>query len=114
MTLGDVVGVISKSERNLFPVVDNDNKFLGIVQLNDIRNIMFQPRLYNRMKVKQFMTAPVGKIEIDMPMERVMNLFDDTNAWNLPVVNRGYCIGFVSKSKIFNSYRQVLKHFSED
>jgi Chloride channel protein EriC len=99
MTLGDMVKVISKSERNIFPVTDNNNRFLGIVLLNDIRNIMFQPRLYNRLQVQQFMISPPGKIEIGMTMEQVMNLFDDTNAWNLPVVENGYYIGFVSKSK---------------
>lgn len=114
MTLGDMVKVISKSERNIFPVTDGNNKFLGIVLLNDIRNIMFQPRLYGKLTVKQFMISPPGKIEIGMPMEQVMNLFDDTNAWNLPVVEKGQYIGFVSKAKIFNSYRKVLRHFSED
>lgn len=114
MTLGDMIKVISSSERNIFPVIDDNNKFLGIVLLNDIRNIMFQPRLYDRMKVKEFMISPPAKIEIGMQMEDVMNLFDDTNAWNLPVVEKGYYIGFVSKAKIFNSYRKVLKHFSEE
>ncbi|MGL4292746.1 MAG: chloride channel protein [Bacteroidales bacterium] len=114
MTLGDMVRVISLSERNIFPVTDQNNKFLGIVLLNDIRNIMFQQRLYGRLTVKQFMISPPGKIEIGMPMEQVMNLFDDTNAWNLPVVEKGQYIGFVSKAKIFNSYRKVLKHFTED
>ena len=61
MTLGDLVKVISKSERNIFPVTDKNNRFLGIVQLNDIRNIMFQQRLYGRMKVKQFMISPDRK-----------------------------------------------------
>ncbi|MEG1587419.1 MAG: chloride channel protein, partial [Bacteroidales bacterium] len=102
MTLGDMVRVISKSERNIFPVTDQNNKFLGIVLLNDIRNIMFQPRLYGKLTVRQFMISPPGKIEIGMPMEQVMNLFDDTNAWNLPVVENGQYIGFVSKAKIFN------------
>ncbi len=114
MTLGDVVKVIAQSERNIFPVTDDNNKFLGIVLLNDIRNIMFQARLYDRMKVKQFMISPPGKIEVGMTMENVMNLFDDTNAWNLPVVENGQYIGFVSKAKIFNSYRQLLKHFSDE
>ncbi len=114
MTLGDVVRVISQSARNIFPVTDDDNKFLGIVLLNDIRNIMFQQRLYERMRVRQFMISPPGKIEVGMPMEKVMNLFDDTNAWNLPVVENGKYIGFVSKAKIFNSYRTVLKNFSND
>ena len=114
MTLGDVVKAIAQSERNIFPVTDDKNKFLGIVLLNDIRNIMFQARLYDKMKVKQFMISPPGKIEIGMPMENVMNLFDDTNAWNLPVVEKGQYIGFVSKAKIFNSYRQLLKDFSDE
>ncbi len=114
MTLGDVVKVISQSERNIFPVTDDNNKLLGIVLLNDIRNIMFQARLYDRMKVKQFMISPPGKIEVGMPMVDVMNLFDDTNAWNLPVVEKGQYIGFVSKAKIFNSYRELLKHFSDE
>lgn len=114
MTLGDMIKVISTSERNVFPVTDENNKFLGIVLLNDIRNIMFQPRLYGKMMVKQFMISPPAKIEVGMPMEKVMNLFDDTNAWNLPVVEEGIYIGFVSKAKIFNSYRKVLKHFSEE
>ena len=114
MMLGDMVKVIAKSQRNVFPVVDSKNKFIGLVLLNDIRNIMFQPRLYSRMKVRDFMISPPAKIEIGQSMEDVMNTFDDTNAWNLPVVENGFYIGFVSKAKIFNSYRQVLKHFSED
>ncbi len=114
MTLGEMVKVISKSERNIFPVTDDNDRLLGIVLLNDIRNIMFQQRLYDRLKVMQFMISPPGKIEIGMPMEKVMSLFDSTNAWNLPVVENGKYIGFVSKAKIFNSYRKVLKHFSED
>ena len=44
-----------------------------------------------------------------------MKTFDDTGAWNLPVVDsEGRYVGFVSKSKIFNSYRRVLRHYSED
>ena len=58
---------------------------------------------------------PPGKIEEADPMEKVMKLFDDTGAWNLPVVDaEGRYLGFVSKSKIFNSYRRVLRHYSED
>ena len=60
------------------------------------------------------MVSPPGKIEVGMTMDKVMKVFDDTNAWNLPVVEDGHYVGFVSKSKIFNSYRRVLVHFSED
>lgn len=114
MCLKQMVDVISKSKRNLFPVTDNDNNLLGVVLLDDIRNIMFRPDLYRRMKVERFMSMPPAKVEVGTPMEKVMKTFDDTKAWNLPVVDKGKYVGFVSKSKIFNSYRQVLKHYSYD
>ncbi len=115
MCLKEVVDVISQSRRNLFPVTDKDGKLLGVVQLDDIRNIMFRPDLYRRMYVNRFMSSPPAKIVVGTPMEQVMKTFDDTRAWNLPVVDEeGRYVGFVSKSKIFNSYRQVLKHYSFD
>jgi len=115
MDLRSMVNVISQSNRNLFPVVDADNKLMGVVMLDEIRNIMFRPDLYRRMHVAQFMSMPPGKIVEGDTMEHVMKLFDDTAAWNLPVVDSdGRYLGFVSKSKIFNSYRRVLRHYSED
>lgn len=114
MSLREMVHKISQSDRNLFPVTDNNGILLGIVLLNDIRNIMFRPELYDRMYVRKFMCMPPAKIEIGDNMENVMKTFDRTNAWNLPVVENGKYVGFVSKSKIFNSYRRVLRHFSDD
>lgn len=115
MDLGELVKVISKAKRNLFPVVDASGVLLGIVVLDDIRNIMFRQELYHRFKVDKLMTSPPAKLLVTDPMEIVMREFDDTKAWNLPVIDEdGKYLGFVSKSKIFNSYRQVLVHFSED
>lgn len=116
MTLGDVVKIISTSSRNTFPVVDDENRFMGVVLLDNIRNIIFRPELYNRFKVTRFMTAPPGIIVTNMTMDKVMSLFDKTKAWNLPVVNEnGIYKGFVSKSSILNLYREVLvENFSKD
>ncbi len=114
MSLKEMVEVISKSNRNLFPVVDESGRLLGVVLLDEIRNIMFRPDLYRRMFVHTFMSMPPASIEVGESMERVMKIFDDTGAWNLPVVEGGRYVGFVSKSKIFNSYRRVLRHYSED
>lgn len=114
MSLREMVNAISKSDRNLFPVTDDKGNLLGIVLLNDIRNIMFRSSLYDKMYVRKFMCMPPAKIEIGDNMEKVMSTFDKTNAWNLPVVENGKYIGFVSKSKIFNSYRRVLRHYSDD
>ena len=115
MSLKDVVDIIAQSHRNLFPVTNDDGKLIGVVLLDDIRNIMFRPDLYCRINVERFMSRPPEKIIVGTPMEKVMKTFDDTGAWNLPVVDEdGKYVGFVSKSKIFNSYRQVLKHYTYD
>lgn len=114
MSLKEMVDVISESHRNIFPVVDASGMLKGIVLLDDIRNIMFRPDLYRTMHVSRFMSMPPAKIEISDSMENVMKTFDNTNAWNLPVVDHGKYVGFVSKSKIFNSYRRVLRHYSDD
>lgn len=115
MTLGELVKVIAASNRNIFPVVNQKGEFKGVLLLDEVRNIMFQPRLYQRFTVGQLMTSPPAVLVHDMSMERVMEVFEDTGAWNLPVVdNQKKYLGFVSKSKIFNSYRHVLVHFSEE
>ena len=116
MSLGDMVKVISKSNRNMFPVVDERGVLLGIVLLDNIRNIMFRPELYNRFRVSKFMVSPPAKVIVNTPMDQIMKTFDETKAWNLPVVDQtGRYMGFMSKSKIFNSYREVLvDNFSGD
>lgn len=115
MDLGELVKVVSKSRRNVFPVTDKDGVLVGMVLLDDIRNIMFRQELYHRFTVNKLMTGiPIRLYDTDS-MEQVMRTFDDTKAWNLPIVNtEGKYLGFVSKSKIFNSYREVLVQFSED
>ncbi|MCH5213631.1 MAG: chloride channel protein [Muribaculaceae bacterium] len=114
MTLREVVDIISKSKRNIFPVTDEEGNFMGMVLLDDIRNIMFRTDLYDKMTVSRFMAMPPARIQISDSMETVMRTFDDTNAWNLPVVDGDRYLGFVSKSKIFNSYRDVLRNYSDD
>lgn len=115
MDLGELVKAISASRRNIFPVTDKSGILIGIVTLDDIRNIMFRQELYHRFTVGKLMTAIPARLYDTDSMEQVMRTFDDTKAWNLPVVDEeGHYLGFVSKSKIFNSYRQVLVHFSED
>ncbi len=115
MDLGEMVKAISQSHRNVFPVTDREGVLLGIVLLDDIRNIMFRQELYHRFRVERFMTSAPARLLVTDSMEQVMRVFDDTKAWNLPVVDMdGKYLGFVSKSKIFNSYRQVLVHFSDE
>lgn len=114
MTLGQVVEIIATSNRNLFPVVSEDGSFMGVVLLDDLRNIMFRTDLYDKMTVRRFMAMPPARLQISDSMEKVMKVFDKTNAWNLPVLDNEKYVGFVSKSKIFNSYREVLRNYSDD
>ncbi|RYD77083.1 MAG: CBS domain-containing protein [Sphingobacteriales bacterium] len=109
-TLKDLVDAVSRSQRNIFPVVGDDNKLEGIIQLDDIRHIMFRPEMYEKVKIAELMHAPAAQIVHNESMEEVMKKFDKTGAWNLPVVDKeGIYIGLISKSKIFSQYRNMLK-----
>lgn len=114
-TLGELVHVISCSSRNIFPVIDSNRHFQGYVSLEDVRKDMFRPELYTKMHVFNYMKSSPAYVYEDEKMDSVMNKFESTDAWNLPVVkkDRTY-IGFVSKSKIFSAYRDELKELSQD
>ncbi len=115
MELGQLINIIARSKRNLFPVTDQEDHLVGIVSLESIRNIMFRQELYHRFNVQKLMELPPARLSVKDPMDTVMKKFDETGAWNLPVEDEdGRYVGFVSKSKIFNSYRNVLLELSEE
>jgi CIC family chloride channel protein len=106
-TLGQLVEVVAHSNRNIFPVVTND-MFVGVIVLDNIREIMFKHDMYDKVFVKEIMRKPFAIISPDEDMQSVMKKFDETGAWNLPVLNEGKYIGFISKSSIFVQYRNRL------
>ena len=113
-TLGELVKIVSKSKRNLFPVIDHKGNFCGVVLLDDIREFMFDKERYSTTLVKDLMIMPPEIIAPDEKMESVMKKFNDSGVWNLPVINNRKYIGFISKSTIFNAYRTELVRFSEE
>jgi chloride channel protein, CIC family len=113
-TLGELVRVISQSSRNLFPVVDEADNLLGIVLLDNVREIIFKPALYDKIKVSEIMDIPPATVSRDENMESVMKKFEDSGIWNLPVLDNKKYVGFISKSKIFSEYRKILIHFSSE
>ncbi len=114
-TLGKLVEVVSESTRNIFPVLDSKDRFQGFVSLEDIRKDMFRTDEYETLHVFNFMRSAEEYVYEDEKMDSVMKKFEETSAWNLPVVRRDRTyVGFVSKSKIFSAYRNELKLVSQD
>jgi CIC family chloride channel protein len=114
LTLRELVQIVAHSKRNVFPVVDKNDRFLGIVLLDDIREIMFNIGMYDRSKVLDLMRNPLEIIQINDSMANVMNAFDETEAWILPVLNNELYEGFVTKSTLFTGYRKRLKEINLD
>ena len=113
-TLGNLVGVIAKSQRNIFPVIDNENNFLGIVVLDDVREIMFDRSKYDTLKVRNMMFQPRATVSPGDSMDEVMRKFRDSGLWNMAVVDNGKYIGYVSRSNVFDVYRKKLIEFSQE
>ncbi len=113
-TLGDLVKIISQSERNIIPVVDDENTFYGLVFVNDIRNIIFKPELYDKVFVEEVMFMPDPIVSPDENMESVAQKFQNSRNYNLPVVDNGKYIGFVSRARVFSTYRKLLEEISDE
>ncbi|GAB4517244.1 MAG: chloride channel protein [Allomuricauda sp.] len=115
MSLGEMLHQsVSKSKRNLFPVLDDDKKLIGIIVLDDIRPMMFDTELYDTIFVKNLMHAPPEVIFYETDnMKQVMKKFQDSGAWNLPVIKKGKYEGFISKSKMLTAYRRKLINYSQ-
>ena len=114
-TLGDLVDVIAASRRSIFPVLDAEGRFQGQVTLDDVRGMMFDRSRYDKVKVSSLMNSAPAFVYMDERMDSVMDKFETTQAWNLPVLDdENKYLGFVSKSKIFSSYRDQLKAVSHE
>lgn len=114
MTLGEMVDhAIVRSKRNIFPVTDAEGRLEGVVLLDDIREFMFDTKRYKTTRVSDFMrSAPAHIFYGKDSMQQVMQKFQDSGAWNLPVIKDEKYIGFISKSKLLTAYRRKLIHFT--
>jgi CIC family chloride channel protein len=108
--LEELIQAITVSERNTFPVLDRQNKLLGIVMLSDIKNIIFKKELYNQITIKAIMKPYPDVILLADDVTTIVEKFETTQAWNLPVLSEMGYIGFISKSKLFSAYRTELIH----
>ncbi|MDB2462882.1 chloride channel protein [Algibacter sp.] len=114
MKLGDILkNAVAKSSRNHFPVVNDNHEFLGVIRLDDVRHMMFDADLYDKVDAASLMHADAGIINYENDnMNTIMDQFKSSGAWNLPVVKNGKYYGYISKSKLLTAYRQQLINFT--
>ena len=115
MPLGKLVSVITKSHRNIFPVIDTTGRLMGVVSLDSVRLYIFRPELYRQYTVGMFTKEPPAVLLVNDSLKTVAQKFEETGAWNLPVVDENHLyLGFISRSGLFNSYRETLIKFSQE
>lgn len=113
-TLRDLVKAISRSDRNLFPVVDEDGILKGMVKLSEVKNLIFEPELYDSVKVKDIMYMPEFFISPYDNMEIVAEKFESSGRYNLAVIDNGKYLGFISRAVVFSKYRKTLQNVSNE
>ena len=113
-TLANLVKVVACSERNIYPVTDKNNNFLGMVTLNDIRNIMFKTEMYDKTYVKDLMFMPKEHVDLDDSMEVVAKKIQTSGLFNVAVIDKGKYLGFISRAVVFSKYRKTLEYFSHE
>lgn len=113
-TLGDFLKVVTQSKRNVFPVIDKNENLQGIVFINDVRHIMLKKELQDKVQMSDLMYMPSPIVHIDESMEDVAKKFHTTTHYNLPVVDKGKYVGFISRANMFSMYRKIIQDFSEE
>jgi CIC family chloride channel protein len=113
-TLRELVKAISSTHRNIFPVTDEENHFLGIVRLDDIRETMFRTDLYDSTRVHSLMYIPEVLVDLRDTMEEVAEKFKQSGKYNMVVLDQGKYLGFVSRANVFSEYRNLLQQYSEE
>ncbi|HZX62578.1 MAG TPA: chloride channel protein [Bacteroidales bacterium] len=109
---GKLIEAFTKSNRNIFPVVDEENNFVGVIQLDNVKELLFRPELHENLTIGDIVTGDVLSIEAGENMEVVMTKLENSNLWNIPVTRKGKYIGFVSRSNVLSFYRRILKKTS--
>lgn len=104
MKIGDLIELIQHSKRNLFPVVNEENILIGVVTLDDIREVILQKEIYNVLLVYEIMDTNFISIDIEADINQVIKIFEENQVWNIAVTENGKYKGFVSKSNLFNRY----------
>lgn len=107
-----MIEAFTTSNRNIFPVIDIENNFIGVVQLNNIKELLFRPELQENLTIGDITTRDVLSIEANENMDKVMAKLENSNLWNIPVTRQGKYIGFVSRSNVLSFYRRILKKTS--
>ncbi len=113
-SLRDLVKAISRSDRNLFPVVDENGILRGMVKLSEVKNLIFEPDLYDSVKVKDIMYMPEFFISPYDSMEIVAEKFESSGRYNLAVIDNGKYLGFISRAVVFSKYRKTLQNVSNE
>lgn len=101
---------IIHTKRNIFPVVEESGKLLGIIYSEKLFEILLGERPdYIQATMVELAEKPIDIIHMDADMEVVMQKMNKDDVWILPVIDRqGNYMGFVSKSAVFNKYRALL------
>ena len=113
ITLEEFTTFVADSNRNIFPVVGSRNEFIGIVDFGDVRKIIFDRTQYKK-KISEFMIQPKTFVSTTDNMELAMDKFNNTGYYNLPVIDEGIYVGFISRSNTFSAYRKMLIDVSQD
>ena len=112
LNLGELTYYIARSKRDLFPVVDSGGILLGMIKLNDIKNLIFEQNLYEKISVRELMYMPEFFISPDDAMDVIVDKFKSCGRYNLAVIDNGKYIGFISRARVFSVYRDTMADLS--
>ena len=114
-TVDDVLPVVADSSVAVFPVLTDDGRLAGVLEIDELRKHVLSPDKQGPVMLRTLMKTPAAEIRQGEDSASVMRKFDSTEAWRLPVIDaEGRYLGFISRSRILAAYRRELMRISSE
>lgn len=111
-TIHQLIKAFRESNRNVFPVVDEQEAFVGIILLDDVKDWLLKPEESAGVRLDDLARKNITTIDLSEDAATAVSKFEKSDLWNLPVIREGLYVGFISRSNMFSHYRRIIKRSS--
>ena len=112
-TVRDVVSLLGESKYGFLPVLDRNGRFIGVVTMNEIRDVLFDQSLWDILVAPDIMESSQEYVRKDQPLREAMKVMDQLQVDQLPVVDttdKGKFAGILDRKSIRGRVREKLLH----
>lgn len=113
-TVEDISLEATRSRRDLYPIAGDSGELLGFVSMRNLRPLLASPELYSRTLIEDIISPAAATIAPEASVAEAVEAFGRMEGDDLPVVRDGKLVGFLSRARVYRTYREKLRELSSE